>query len=167
MAEQAHHDFLRRFTLAQPALRRYVLAHVPDFHQAEDVLQEVAVVLWDRIGEYQPDRSFQAWAFGIARNKILHSWRAPSGRMLLTGELSERFAEKLQEVVPKFDRKRSLLKNCMAKLAERARSVIELRYGDGLSTEKIAETTGGSVNAVRILLCRTRRSLARCLSSAH
>ena len=44
--------FLRDLTTVQPVLRRYVLAHIPDFHQAEDVLQEVTVVLWKRYGEF-------------------------------------------------------------------------------------------------------------------
>ena len=168
VTDTTHHDFLRRFTLAQRALRRYVLAHVPDFHQAEDVMQEVAVILWDRFEEFQTDRSFEAWAIGIARNKVFHVRRTSgAGRLLLTGELSERFAAKLQNIVPQFDQRRGKLKNCLQKLAERARKTNELRYGEGFSTERIALETGGSVNAVRILLCRTRRSLARCITSVQ
>jgi RNA polymerase sigma-70 factor (ECF subfamily) len=161
------HDFLRRFTQAQPALRRYVLAHVPDFHQAEDVLQEAAVVLWDRRAEFDPSRSFEAWAFGVARNKLLHSRRAAAVRReVLTPELSEQVAARLAELAPAFEQRRGRLRDCVRRLAERARAVVELRYDRGLSTEEIAGNTGDSVNAVRILLCRVRRTLARCLSGA-
>jgi RNA polymerase sigma-70 factor (ECF subfamily) len=161
------HDFLRRFTQAQPALRRYVLAHVPDFHQAEDVLQEAAVVLWGRRAEFDPARSFEAWAFGIARNKLLSSKRGVAVRReVLTPQLSERVAAKLGELAPQFEQRRGRLRDCVRKLAERARLVVEQRYDQGLSTQAIAESTGDSVNAVRILLCRVRRTLARCLSGA-
>lgn len=164
----AQHAFLRQFTLAQPALRRYVLAHIPDFHEAEDVLQEIAVVLWDRAGEFEEGRNFQAWAFGIARYKMLHARRsAGRRRTLLSGDLSDRFAAKLQEMGPRYGQNRNRLRDCVKKLADRARTLVELRYDKGRSTQEIAEETGTSVNAVRVLLCRVRRSLARCITGAH
>lgn len=167
MSDAASHDFLRRFTKAQPALRRYVLAHVPDFHQAEDVLQEVAVVLWDRRAEFDPSRSFEAWAFGVARNKLLRSRRdVATRRGVLTPELSERLAAKLSEPGDAPPPGQARLRECIGKLAARAREAVEMKYDRGLSTEAIAESTGSTANAVRILLCRVRRSLARCLSGA-
>ena len=36
-------EFIRLFTAAQPLLRRYVFSQIPDFHKAEDALQEIAV----------------------------------------------------------------------------------------------------------------------------
>ena len=167
MVDTTSHDFLRRFTKAQPALRRYVLAHLPDFHQAEDVLQEVAVVLWDRREEFDPSRNFEAWAFGITRNKLLHSRRdVATRRMVLTGEISERLAEKLSSPEARPAPRHGRLKECLGRLAARAREVVEMKYDRDLSAEAIAEVTGSSANAVRILLCRVRRSLARCLSGA-
>lgn len=167
MSDTASHDFLRRFTKAQPALRRYVLAHLPDFHQAEDVLQDVAVVLWDRRQEFDPSRNFEAWAFGVARNKLLNSRRdVATRRRVLTPELSQRLAEKLSSPDAAPPPRQGRLKECLSRLAARAREVVEMKYDRGLSAERIAEATGSTANAIRILLCRIRRSLSRCLSGA-
>ena len=45
----------------------FVLSIIPDFHQAEDVLQQVAVVLVREFGQFDTSRPFLPWALGIAQ----------------------------------------------------------------------------------------------------
>ncbi len=40
-----HEQFTRRWTEAQPIVAGYINAVVPDFQEAEDLLQDVAVIL--------------------------------------------------------------------------------------------------------------------------
>ncbi len=49
----------------------FVLSIIPDFHQAEDVLQQVAVVLVREFGQFDTSRPFLPWALGIARTWLL------------------------------------------------------------------------------------------------
>jgi len=166
--DDRHADFLRRFTSAQPALRRFVLGHVRDFHRAEDVLQEVAVVLWDRFPEFVAGESFERWAFGVARHKILRSWRdRERDRLVLTDVMADRFAERLCALGPQHDERRMFLKACLEKLPERSRAAVELRYARQSSMAQVAAALGGSINAARLLLCRTRRLLSRCMESTR
>jgi RNA polymerase sigma-70 factor len=164
LAPDPHHQFLKLYTAAQPALRRFVLAHVPDFHEAEDALQRAATVLWDKFAEFEGGGDFTAWAFGVARREVLHSRRsAARSRLVLTDDLSERLGAKLASVAKKLDERRAFLRYCIGKLPEASRHAVEMKYKRGLPTAALAEALGVTANAVRITLCRERRALADCL----
>lgn len=167
MTPKAHHEFLRLYTSAQPALRRFVLAHVPDFHEAEDALQRAATVLWDKFAEFDGERSFAAWAFGVARREVLHSKRsAARSRLVLTDDLSERLGTALDSETRKSDVQRAFLDYCLGRLPENTRRAVEMKYRRGLSTAALAAALGVTANAVRINLCRARQLLADCLRRA-
>lgn len=162
-----HHEFLKRYTVALPALRRFVMAHVPDYHEAEDTLQRTVTVLWDKYGECPAGDAFTAWAFGVARREVLHARRgAARSKLLLSGDLAERFEKVLLEETPSFDERRRFLDDCMAKLPEKSRRALDLKYRQDKSTEVLAESLASTVNAVRILLCRARQAVGECMERA-
>ena len=70
--------FLRLFTANDAAIRAFVRSLVPTRQDAEDVMQEIAVVLWRKFSEL-PDDDFRRWAFGVARYEIL-AWRRDKAR---------------------------------------------------------------------------------------
>ena len=65
--DQQHVDFLRLYVEHEEALRGFVRALVPTREDARDVMQEVTVVLWRKIGELSAMEDFRRWAFGVAR----------------------------------------------------------------------------------------------------
>ena len=163
-----HDEFLRLFTSVQPALRRFVGYHFPSGREQEieDVLQETALVLWRKFGQYDPARSFTSWALGIAHFELRHSQRALARAPLALDErTSELLARRSAEVPPGSERRQNTLDRCLSKLDPRSREALSLYYEKGLSTQQIAEAFRGSANMVRILLFRTRQSLARCMAN--
>src|SRR5436309_247151 len=72
---QQPEQFARLWTESQPVVAAFVLSVIPDFHQAEDVLQQVAVVLVREFDRFDASRPFLPWALGIARNLALQSRR--------------------------------------------------------------------------------------------
>lgn len=165
--DERHSRFLKLFTSAQPMLRRFVLAHLPDFHEAEDALQRAALVLWEKFDEFRPGGDFAAWAFGVARNEVLYSRRgAARSRLVLTEDLSELVGANLRASAPAADRRRAFLAQCLAKLPDRSRRAVALRYEQGRTTGAVAAELGATVNAARLLLFKARAALARCLDRA-
>ena len=168
--ESADHDeFLRLFTSVQPALRRFVGYHLPRGGQQEieDVLQETALVLWRKFGQFDPGKSFTHWALGIAHYELRHRQRA-LGRtpLALDEKTSDLLARRAAELSPALDRRQNHLDRCLSKLDPRSREALSLYYQKDLSTQQIADAFRGTANMVRILLFRTRQSLARCMMSA-
>lgn len=70
-SEHQHRQFLRLFTEHEPALRTFVRSLVPTHSDASEVMQDVAVVLWEKIGGFDEARDFRKWAFGVARYEAL------------------------------------------------------------------------------------------------
>jgi len=154
------------WTRAMPEVSAFLNAMVPDFHQAQDLVQEVAVVLYEKFDAYDESRSFTAWAIGIAKNKVLESRRRQVSRPLIYNtEVMERVAGKCLELSPRLQERMYALDNCTKKIAMigRMRKVFILRYQSGLPPRMIAGRTGINVSNVRSMLCRIRDELRKCI----
>jgi RNA polymerase sigma factor (sigma-70 family) len=64
-------DFLKLLLAHQDDLQAFLASVVRNAHDRDDVFQETVLTLWDKFPEYDPTRSFGAWARGIAVNKVL------------------------------------------------------------------------------------------------
>jgi RNA polymerase sigma-70 factor (ECF subfamily) len=147
-----------------PAILAYVLAMEPGFADAQDIVQEVFLTLTRKAHAWTPGTQFMAWACTIARYHTLHFQRTRSRRVArLDDDVVELLhpAPSLDEAA--FQRRLTVLQACMAKLAPRSHQIVMLRYHHGQMPEKIAETVGWSVNAVRVALSRARQALRECL----
>ena len=104
MTQADHRRFLRHFLPAEPLLRSYLLAATGDVHAADDLLQEVSSVLWEKLDQYDEARPFRAWALGIARLEVL-KWRQrlARSREALSGDTLGALAEAAAELAPEID----------------------------------------------------------------
>ena len=58
MSDDAHPEFLKRFLACEGEIRAYVRSVVRDRESAEEIFQEVALVLWKTFERYDPARPF-------------------------------------------------------------------------------------------------------------
>src|SRR3954454_18981117 len=151
---------------ARTAVFAQLLAGIGSFHDAEDLLQEVAVSVAQNYGSYDPSRSFIAWVLGITRNHMLMYFRRyHRSRVTFNQELMASIGQHVESLAEgPTDRRREELHRCINQLDDRRRRLIEMRYSGGLSIEKMAETLGKSVAAIKGSLHRVRRILERCIS---
>jgi DNA-directed RNA polymerase specialized sigma24 family protein len=68
---------------SQPLIAAFISSLVPDFHDADDILQNVAIVTVRKYEQFDPNCSFVAWAIGIAKNEILKHQSKQGNRGLL------------------------------------------------------------------------------------
>ena len=157
-------EYLRHFLSAEGALRGYILAHLRDYDLAQDVLQQTALVLWEKFDHYDPSRPFLAWALGIARLEVLQARkRHRADRSLLEGDLDELIVGEYLRLESELARRRQLLRTCLQRLPESMSGVVRLRYEEGSSLEQIARAVGKSLAAVKVILHRARLSLHDCV----
>lgn len=156
--------FLKYLLAAESDLRAYIGSLVPDRHTREDLLQEVALALWEQFESYDAARPFGAWARGIATNKILQRRERDSRFPLPFRE------QAILAVQAAFDRAEAdtparfeALTECLAKLAPQARQLISWRYEQGWRAAQIARESQRSVDAVYQSLSRIRTTLAECI----
>ncbi len=161
-------DSIQRMTIewtrAQPAVGRFIRSFVRNRAEADDVLQEVALVIVDRFESWDSDRPFIAWALGIARKVVQsHLRRKYRDRKVEFSPAIERVAESFERLEPQAELMKDSLADCLGKLRRHSRRVLALRYSDGLELKQIAEQLGTTASNVGVLLHRIRATLKQCV----
>src|SRR6185295_5366658 len=122
-------DFVAHFIKVQSSLYAYLRTQISSRSDTEDVFQNVALVLWEKFGEFEPGTDFLAWAFQIARFKVLQYYREDARRrVVFSEEFLEVVATTSHSLVAKVSVMRQALADCMQKLRPADRDVIERCY---------------------------------------
>jgi RNA polymerase sigma-70 factor (ECF subfamily) len=157
-------QFTRLWTETQPRVAGFLAACVPDFHTAEDLLQNVAVALLREFHDYDGTRPFVAWAIGFAKIEVLRHRRAQARSILdFQPELIEALAADYLAILPELDRRTEALRHCTARLQGRSGEIVRLRYAEDLKPRDIASRLGLNSLVVRVALNRTRDALRKCI----
>ncbi len=161
---ERHDQFLREFTSNELAIRAYVRRLVPTRADADDVMQEVSVVLWKKFDEFRPDGDFRAWAFGVARFAAL-AWRRDKARdrLVLDEEVVTKLAAETAADEPLLQGQRDALEACMDKIEPRQRELLMEAYQPESRIREVARGSGRSVAGFYQWLHRTRRTLLDCV----
>jgi RNA polymerase sigma-70 factor (ECF subfamily) len=159
-----HREFLRAFTTHEPAVRAYVRRLVPSRADADDILQDVSIVLWEKFEQFRPDGDFKAWAFGIARLKVL-SWLRDKGRdrLVLDNDVVALIAEESLRDEPRLQRQRTALESCFEKIPPAERDLLSRAYRRDTKIQDVAQTSGRSVGGFYQWLHRMRKLLLECI----
>jgi RNA polymerase sigma-70 factor, ECF subfamily len=159
-----HRLFLRSFTTHEPAIRAYVRRLVPLRSDADDVLQDVAVVLWEKFDTFRPGEDFRAWAFGVARFEVLAWLRDRSrSRLVLDGAVVEQIAAETAVAEPHLQRQREALEKCIERVAPAERRLLIDAYRPESRIQDVAAGSGRSQAGFYQWLHRMRRSLLDCI----
>lgn len=150
-------------------LRGLIGALFPDLDLADDVLQEVFVVVSEKATTFRADSDFRGWAYGIAKLKALeHARRYHSKRKV--GVFSPETLELLCDAKPEEEHDdgevRHRLGRCLGKLTPTLREMVRLRYSENLSPGNIATRMEWTSEAVYVALSRSRALLRKCLDAA-
>ena len=159
-----HEQFLRLFLKHQSDVRAFIGSLVRDPNVRDDVFQDVALVCWRDFGRYDADRSFGAWARGIAANKVKQMWersaRSPIPFAPATVDaILDAFNRSEADVSPRLD----ALRACLDELPEKARRLLEYRYQLSLTPREISRRIEGTRDAVYKALARVRMRLQDCI----
>lgn len=131
------------------ALFGIVHSIVTDRETASDVLQQVFVNIWRRIGTYDPAKGrLFTWMLNIARNAAIDEVRSRSHRDGLKNQSLEEdvhyatavYAPKLEDVG---------LKKLLGKLKEEWRVLVDLSYFQGLTHEEISRALNLPLGTVK------------------
>jgi RNA polymerase sigma-70 factor (ECF subfamily) len=149
---------------SQSVVSAYITANVVDAHHVEDLVQEVAQICAERFATFDRQRSFVAWALGIARHRLMKYYRTRSrDRLVLSEPALERLEAALERLQPEAEERREALKHCLERVHGRRREVLDMRYGQNAKVGEVAERFGMSATAVSVMLHRVRAALYACV----
>ena len=164
MDESRRAEFLAQYNSAEPAIRAHVRRLVPLRSDVDDVLQEVAVVLWKKFPQFRPEDDFRRWAFGVAKYEVL-AWYRDRGRdrTMLSGAMVEILADDAILEDSRLHAQQELLDRCMGKLDPRDRQLILASYRPAARIQDVAVQSGRSVGGFYQWLHRMRKTLLDCI----
>ena len=137
----------------------------------DDVAQDAFLVAYRRWEELDTMENPGAWLRTIARNLVLNATAKLNRRQRLLDEnLTTLLLEAEHEApaageLPDLAQRQDALRDCLARLTERARRVIEARYFKDRNSSEIGAEFAMKPVAVRKMLFHARQSLADCLKT--
>lgn len=163
-AENSKHDqFLRLYVSHEEALLGFVRTLVPSREDAREVMQEVAVVLWQKVSELDDLANFRPWAFAVARFKAMAWLRDRSrDRLVFDDDVLELLADEVTEHADVYEAERRALEACVAKLDPAQRKLLDAAYAPGARIDALAAAAGRSPMSFYKALHRIRLALMNC-----
>lgn len=152
----------------QPVISGYIGSLISNFQDADDVLQNVAVVTVKKFDEYDRNKPFVSWAIGIARNMVLKYYsEQKKSRVVLDHQAIQAVSQVYEKEFGSFSRQNEIAKNalerCMAQLKGRWKKILEMYYLREFSPARISQQLGITKNNVFVLLHRVRLALRNCV----
>jgi RNA polymerase sigma-70 factor (ECF subfamily) len=158
--------FLGLFLKAERRIFAYIFTLLPNRVDAEDVLQEVSKLMWEKFDEAHPPEDFVAWGCRIAFYKVMEYRRSQRrGRVIFSDVMLERVVEATSEHAGalRLDERLDALACCLGKLGRGDRQLLDERFQPGATVHSVAERLGRSADGVYKSLARLRRALHDCV----
>ena len=157
-------ELARLWMGAQGSVLSFICAAIPKFHDAEDVLQQVAMEAAKGFHSYDPSRPFVGWVLGIARRRIARYFAANKSQPVIFSDPAlEALEQRYVTEHSTYDVRREALDKCIGEMDGRSREILDMRYEEALNSEEISARAGVTVGSIRVILTRIRKKLAECV----
>lgn len=157
--------------LFQADIRILTRRHFSNSAEADEIAQEVFVQVYHSMAKFRQEGSLRAWVMAIARNQILLHLRNETRRRRRTGviippEILEIEATTID--VDPFQHETAeaelhALQDCLHRLGDEPRALVEAFYFLGTSAESLAAQKGKNAGTIRMMLLRIRKQLGKCI----
>lgn len=153
------------FAYFAPRVKSYLLRLGSNDHQAEDLMQDVMLLVWRRAEQFDPAQaSLSTWIFTIARNRRIDVLRKegrpefdPNDPALVPD------SEPQPDASVEAEQKHALIREAIEDLPEEQAELLRLNFFEELPHSAIAERLGlplGTVKSrLRLALTRMRKAL--------
>ena len=152
-------------------LFRMAYGIVKEQAEAEDILQDVLLRLWNKREEWSYIENLEAYCFRVTKNMALDKLASMAIRKtgVIDPEKENLFFVDNRSPHTEMERKeqRSAIDQGIEALSENQRLVFTLREIEGMSYREIAETLAISEDLVKISLYRARQKMKELLSEFH
>ncbi|QDT63369.1 sigma-70 family RNA polymerase sigma factor [Calycomorphotria hydatis] len=164
-SNSSHEEFLNLFDEAYSQLYGLAVSLVGKPADADDVIQEASLILWEKFDQFEAGTSFHRWAVTVVAN-VAKNWnrkqRRRRGRSL-SDEAIGHIAKVRSGNSELLELRRELLDECIDKLPKEERSMLWQCMADAASVMQWAKEHHTSHNTVYSKLRRIRQRLYHCV----
>jgi len=152
-------------------LLAYLRSIADDPSAIDDLFQETMIVAWKKIETYDRSRPFGPWLRGIARKLVLAHYRSISKSPVwhnseILDSIESRFQEFLTQRGRTISEQTDDLLNCMKKLTDPLKIIVEMLYARGMSNTEVATALNEQTPTIRKRAQRARAQLYECMKAA-
>ena len=147
-------------------LYRYALSIIRDRSEAEDIIQDVLLRLWDKKKELTQIENLEAYCYRATRNLTLDRLSMKAFRKTETLDLNSNTLIETTTPQTLYENREtaSIIEQCIEELSETQKSVFQLREMEGMSYREIADNLDLSLEIVKVSLFRARNNIKDALS---
>jgi len=157
--------FLPLWTQHQRRIFAYIYTLIPHRDDAEDLLQETSITLWEKFEQFEPGTDFVAWACQVAYWKVRNARRKYARSPIIhDDELLSSLSDRAIATQDQRDQRHDALRECLKKLSDRDHELVMSRYEADRTVKDVAARTGRSIEASYKALSRIRRALMDCVT---
>jgi len=156
--------FVSLLTTSYYQIHGFILAMVPNRADADDVLQNTIMYLWEHFDDYTPGTRFLSWAVTIAKFQVLTYRKGVTrSRIHLSEAALDLIIAENVRLSTETDRRYEALQECLKKLPDREGDLLKKRFMEGSSIQTMADDVGASVNVVYKRLAKIKAMLLDCI----
>ena len=160
-------EFSELITEHHARIYAYIHSLLRDLHDADEVMQRTTLVMWRKFKTYDRTKSFVGWASGVARYEVSNFFRQRGrDKMSFSDELAEVLIDSHAENANELDEQTEVLAQCMKKLSDSDRQLMQRCYQKDHSVPEIAAALGRSTQSIHNSLRRIRELLYQCVSKS-
>lgn len=158
-------QFLLLWTQNQRRIFAYIYTLIPHRSDAEDLLQETSITLWEKFEEFEQGTDFVAWGCQVAYWKIRNARRKYARSPIIhDDDLLESLSNKAIAARNELDLRHDALAYCLKQLSDRDHALVMSRYEEDASIKDVAQRAGRTVDAAYKALSRIRQALLDCVT---
>lgn len=159
-------EFLQLYSSSQRRMYAYLRTQMLNVHDANDVFQEAALILWRNFDRYDRSQDFTRWACGIIRNQVLVHHRH-RGRLLalFREETADAIGEDMLRLSETASERADALPECIQQLAPHAQDLLRRRYRSDKTVKDLALELGRQESAIYKALKRIHDALHDCIEA--
>jgi RNA polymerase sigma-70 factor (ECF subfamily) len=148
-------------------IRSYGLCHLRDGSAAEDLVQQVLLIVLQalREGRVQDVDNLDKYVFGTCRNTAMDMRRGNARQRRIADATAAVLPEGYELPWAVADRTR--LDRCLEQLEARARTVVLATFVDERDADDVGRSMGLSAGNVRVIRHRALASLHQCMEGGH
>lgn len=163
-AGDSKREFVVLLTKHERMIYGYVLSLAPNLADADEIVQETCLRLWDEFDKYVPGSSFAAWSLTVAHYEVL-TWRKRQSRskLVFDDSLVELMGRERQIVEHSAGPRHEALSDCLRELSENNQRLIAECYGAGRKIKDVATKLNKTEASVYKALERIRGALHQCI----
>lgn len=157
-------DFKTQILPMKDKLFRVACRITSDASEAEDVVQEVFIKVWDLRAEWSKYQNLQGWVMQLVKNKSIDKTRSKHRKTSdLEGVYNMPQHGKSPEQTAVLSDAMQQIKSLMTNLPEKQRLIMELRDFDDMTYQEIADELDIPLNHVKVNLSRARKTIRDAL----